>query len=270
MRLYRVAPTGGYLASSGEGKSAPDRRVVFIVLPAYNEASNLQAVVEDLDRANANAAALFHVIVVDDGSSDATGEIARRYMGSMRVTLVQHSSNLGLGMAVRSGILRAVELADDRDVVVTMDADNTHTPGTIAPMTEGIDAGLDVVIASRYTRGAVCRGIPLTRRLLSRAASFLFRALCPIQGVQDFTSGYRAYRVSALREALSCYGDELFNQEGFQCMVDILLKMSRLGLRFGEVPIVLRYDRKKGGSKMRVLRTSWKTLLLLMRRRLEG
>ncbi len=261
--------TGERLAGSGEGKSAPDQRGVFIVLPAYNEASNLQAVVEELDRASTNAAALFHVIVVDDGSSDATSEIARRYQGSMRVTLIQHPSNLGLGMAVRSGILRAVGLAGERDVVVTMDADNTHTPGTIAMMIEGIDAGRDVVIASRYRRGAICCGIPLTRRLLSRAASFLFRILCPVQGVLDFTSGYRAYRVSALREALSRYGNGLFSQEGFQCMVDILLKMSRLGLRFGEVPIALRYDRKKGGSKMRVIRTSWKTLLLLVHRRFE-
>jgi dolichol-phosphate mannosyltransferase len=71
-----------------------------------------------------------------------------------------------------------------------------------------------------------------------------------------------------LRAATSRYRDELINQDGFQCMVDILLKLSRMKLRFAEVPIVLRYDRKEGKSKMKVGRTIWKTLLLLIERRL--
>jgi dolichol-phosphate mannosyltransferase len=110
--------------------------------------------------------------------------------------------------------------------------------------------------------------VPLGRRFLSYTASLLFRIVFPIKGVRDFTCGYRAYRASVLRQALSRYRREFVNQEGFQCMVDILLKLSRMHLRFEEVPIVLRYDRKGGKSKMKVVRTIYTTLTLLLKRRL--
>ena len=84
------------------------------------------------------------------------------------------------------------------------------------------------------------------RRLLSYAGSALFRMVFPIPGVRDFTCGYRAYRASVLRRAVAHYRAEFVNQEGFQCMVDILLKLSRMHLRFDEIPITLRYDRKGG------------------------
>jgi dolichol-phosphate mannosyltransferase len=111
-------------------------------------------------------------------------------------------------------------------------------------------------------------GVPPVRRFLSYAASLLFRIVYPIKGVRDFTCGYRAYRASVLREATMRYRQEFVDQDGFQCMVDILLKLSRMNLRFGEVPLTLRYDRKSGKSKMRVLRTIYKTLILLLWRRL--
>jgi dolichol-phosphate mannosyltransferase len=148
-----------------------------------------------------------------------------------------------------------------------MDADDTHTPQSIVRMVGQIDGGFDVVIASRYRPGARVIGVPLSRRFMSRAASILFQAIFPVPGVRDFTCGYRAYRAEVLRAAVNRYREEFINQEGFQCMVDILLKLARMRLRFCEVPLVLRYDRKAGSSKMKVTRTAAATLLLLLRRR---
>ena len=108
----------------------------------------------------------------------------------------------------------------------------------------------------------------MVRRFLSYAGSFVIRTMFPIRGVKDFTCGYRAYRAPVLRQAVAKYREEFINQEGFQCMVDILLKLSRMGLRFGEVPLVLRYDRKSGKSKMKVFKTAYGTLVLLFKRRL--
>ncbi len=243
-------------------------RSVHIVLPAYNEASNVGALLRALDRTAAESGMKFHAIIVDDGSRDATSEIARTFIGGIQVTIVTHAVNLGLGAAIRSGLLSAVESAGDSDVIVTMDADDTHTPAAIVQMVSKIDAGYDVLIASRYQPGAQVIGVPPARRFMSFAASLLFRLVYPIPGVKDFTCGYRAYRASVLRAAFSRYRREFIDQEGFQCMVDILLKLKPMGLRFGEVPLVLRYDRKSGKSKMKVARTAWRTLLLLGRRRL--
>lgn len=149
-----------------------------------------------------------------------------------------------------------------------MDADDTHAPSGIIGLVSGIDRGHDVFIASRYQEGAVVVGVPWSRRFLSYAASLLFRTIFPIRGVRDFTCGYRAYRADVLRQAALRYRQDFVNQDGFQCMVDVLLKLSRMNLRFGEAPLILRYDRKGGKSKMKVFRTVRKTLVLLLKRRI--
>jgi dolichol-phosphate mannosyltransferase len=149
-----------------------------------------------------------------------------------------------------------------------MDADDTHTPGLILRMVRHITEGCDVVIASRYQPGSRTIGVPWSRRLLSYGASILFRVVFPTPGVRDYTCGYRAYRADAIQDAVSHYGQDFLNQDGFQCMVDILLKLRTRHLIFGEVPFILRYDQKEGGTKMRVWRTVRQTLSLLVARRL--
>jgi dolichol-phosphate mannosyltransferase len=111
-------------------------------------------------------------------------------------------------------------------------------------------------------------GVPFYRSVLSRAASLLLRITFPTPGVRDFTSGYRAYRAGMLRRAFATYGDDLVAESGFACMVDILLKLRRLGAIMNERPLILRYDFKYGVSKMHVLKTAAGTLALLLRRRL--
>lgn len=243
-------------------------RVIYVVLPAYNEASSIGAVLDALARTAEQGGMVFHAIVVDDGSLDSTAEVARSHDAGMPVSLLEHSTNLGLGTAIRDGLLKAVDLAAGRDIIVTMDADDTHAPAAILGMVAKIDQGHDVLIASRYQDGSWTVGVPLSRRFLSYGASLLFRMFFPIRGVRDYTCGYRAYRASVLQDAVARYRREFINQDGFQCMVDILLKLRLMPLSFGEVPMILRYDRKAGKSKMKVARTMGKTLWLLVTRRL--
>jgi dolichol-phosphate mannosyltransferase len=113
-------------------------------------------------------------------------------------------------------------------------------------------------------------GLSLHRRIVSRVASWLMRIVFPTPGVTDYTCGYRAYRAEALQQAYAAYGDNLVSQDGFQCMVDVLLKLRRLPLIFGEVPMILRYDLKRGSSKMRLAKTAVNTLRLLFVRRFVG
>ena len=87
--------------------------------------------------------------------------------------------------------------------------------------------------------------------------------------MRDFTCGYRAYRASVLKAAFERYGDRFIDQEGFQAMVDIILRLRRMDVVFGEVPFILRYDRKLGDSKMNVKSTVAKTLKLIWKRRFE-
>jgi len=148
-----------------------------------------------------------------------------------------------------------------------MDADNTHPAGLTIRMIRLIRGGNDIVIASRYRSGSYVRGLPLYRRFLSYGGGWLFRILFPIRGVRDYTSGYRAYRVSALSQLMSRYGEDFISEKGFASMVDLLLRLREQQLIFTEVPLILRYDLKPGRSKMNVSRTIKETLNLLIRRR---
>ena len=98
--------------------------------------------------------------------------------------------------------------------------------------------------------------MPQHRRALSRVASWLMRALAGLDGVQDYSSGFRAYRSELLRAMVRHYGKEgLVQERSFACMLEVLLKSGARGARISEVPLVLRYDAKETPSKMRFMRT---------------
>jgi dolichol-phosphate mannosyltransferase len=136
-------------------------------------------------------------------------------------------------------------------------------------MLQLISEGYDIVIASRYQPGGRVEGLSLFRSFLSLGASWMFRIVFPIPNVRDYTCGFRAYRVSFLQHAMKEIPN-FVTERGFSCMVDVLLKMRTLRPRaiMGELPMILRYDKKAGASKMRVFKTIRDTLKLLARRRM--
>lgn len=241
---------------------------VWVVLPAYNEAPNLPAVLGGLGQLAAASDELdLRVLLVDDGSADDTAEVALREAGSLPLEVLVNATNRGLAETFMRGMTEAARRANAADVVVCMDADNSHRPSQIPSMLREVRRGSDVVIASRYMRGSVVMGVSRTRRTLSRGMSMLFRAVFPFPGVRDYSCGYRAYRAGFLQRAIQAQGQELFPREGFACMVGILLNLAREGAVFSEVPLILRYDLKSGPSKMRVGPTITRTLLVLFRQR---
>ncbi|NQT36373.1 MAG: glycosyltransferase [Planctomycetes bacterium] len=244
----------------------PGRRVI-VVLPAYNEEENLSPLLEGVARAMADDGFAYEVVVVDDGSSDRSIEVTQSHAQRMPVRVERHEVNQGLGATIRDGLRTATEMSRPGDVIVALDADNTHPPGLIGSMVRKVREGNDVVIASRYRYGARVMGVPWHRRMLSNGARTLFQLVFPVPGVRDYTCGYRAYRAGLLKEAFTRYGDDFVSEAGFHCMVDILLKLHKMGSIISEVPLVLRYDQKGGVSKMNVGRTVLQTLGLMLRRR---
>jgi dolichol-phosphate mannosyltransferase len=245
--------------------SAPGPTLWFMV-PAFNEAENLSGLLTDVAatvRGWPGGAPSFRAVVVDDGSADATAEVAARPYG-IALTVVRHGVNRGLGAAMKTGIEHVLARAGPDDVLATMDADHTHPPELMPGMWARIQDGADLVIASRYQPGAENHGLVWYRRWISNAASWLLRLLFP--GARDYTCGYRLYRTSLLAWGAERYGREFMNQRGFSVMVDLLLKLRRRARRIEEVPLVLRYDRKRGVSKMKLVKTTVTTLSLLGRR----
>lgn len=242
---------------------------IWIVLPAYNEADNLGPLLDQIAAIRGWLAWPVQVVVVDDGSADATAVVAEEAADQLPLTLLRHERNQGLGPTIRDGLRHAATQAAPHDAVVTMDADNSHKPGAIPALLDHLRQGADLAIASRYQPGALIRGVPRHRLATSTIAAWLFRATFPIPGVRDYTCGFRAYRASLLQQAFAHYGDRFVDQDGFQCMVDILLKLARFDPLVREHPMILRYDLKLGPSKMNVTKTIGATLRLMLQRRLE-
>jgi dolichol-phosphate mannosyltransferase len=246
--------------------------VIFVVLPAYNEAEALPRLLRRIASiSRAHFGHSLRIIVADDGSADGTPELAHQVAAAEDLCLevVSHAVNQGLGAAIKTGLTTALaRSAHQDDVIITMDADDTHLPGLIPRMVQMIEEGNDLVIASRFQPGARMLGIPRYRQLLSTGLSWLFRVVYPIPGARDYSCGYRAYRAGLLREAFARFGDTLFVERGFACMVDILIKLHLVGAIVNEVPMILRYDRKPGATKMPVKKTIVQTFRLLGRRRL--
>ncbi|REK11029.1 MAG: glycosyltransferase family 2 protein [Actinobacteria bacterium] len=242
-------------------------RKVIIALPAYNEEPNLPDLLGRMDTALREMHIQYQVLIVDDGSTDRTYDIAAEWADKVPVSVRRHEENQGLGATLRDGLEWARDVAAPNDVIVTMDADNSHTPELIVRMIRMVREGHDVVVASRFQPGSRVRGVPLSRRVLSRLGSWLFKVTFPIKGIKDYTCGYRAYKAGVLQDALAS-DPEFFDQDGFQVMVDVLIKLrKRRDLIFGEVPLILRYDLKEGESKMDVGATITKTLSLMVHRR---
>jgi dolichol-phosphate mannosyltransferase len=236
-----------------------------VVLPAYNEAAALPSLLRRI--AELARTEQVTVWVVDDGSSDGTGEVVTGVTG-LDVRLVSHPVNLGLGQAVQTGLRAALADAGEDDFVVVMDADDTHDPALITRLGNEIVSGADVVICSRFVTGGDDRTAPLFRRMLSRSAAVLFRRVLGLVDVHDFTSGFRAYRISLLARASTHWGERLVEERGFACMVELLLKLRHCHPVITEVPLELRYDRKQGPSKLKLRRTIVQYVRLLVRDRL--
>jgi dolichol-phosphate mannosyltransferase len=245
-------------------------RRVFIGLPAYNEEialPRLLARIEGWSKASGEAST---VVLYNDGSTDATVPIARDWQERLSLVIIDGVINKGLGAGLRALVGYAVTDARDDDALVIMDCDDTHDPAQIGDMLARLAEGADVVIGSRYVRGALVRGVPTLRRVTALGAAALFKLIHPVRGVWDYTCGYRAYRVGVLKQAASHYGDALVAERGFACMVELLLKLNALQARFAEVPLQLRYDQKPTATKMGVGSNMRRLLVLLVRWRLRG
>lgn len=227
--------------------------MIYVLLPAYNEEKDLGLLLDEFDKLP--LAASCQIVVVDDGSNDATAATAKSHSDKLRLSVLTHRMNRGLGAALATGFNHIEKLMAPADILVTMDSDNSHKPETLALLLKAVDAGADVCVASRFVPGSKTVGVPLLRRFLSYGASLFLKTLFPAGEISDYTSGYRAFSGKTVKALSAKYGDLLFTQTGFAATLEILLKARLFGSRFAAVPFTLRYDHKRGKSKMKLFKT---------------
>ena len=213
---------------------------VWVVLPTYNEAANLEAITAAILGALPDAT----LLVVDDRSPDGTGDIADRLAAAdPRVRVRHRTRKAGLGRAYLDGF--RVALDSGARVVVQMDADWSHDPAVLPSLvTPVLEDRADLVIGSRYTAGGATTDWGLARRVISRSGSLFARTVLRLEP-RDLTGGFKAWRAATL-SAMPADG---VRAGGYVFQIEMTYRASCSGARVVEVPILFR-DRLVGQSKM--------------------
>ena len=210
-----------------------------VIVPTYNEVDSIGEVAE---RLFASAGADVSLLVIDDGSPDGTADAVRELArGPHDIELMERAGKQGLGTAYVAGFAWAIERG--YDVVVEMDADLSHDPADARRLIEALDVA-DLAIGSRYVPGGRIENWSPARRWLSLAGNLYARMWLGF-AVKDSTSGFRAYKVDALRrQDLS-----QLRSEGYAFQIEMTRRLHRSGATIREIPITF-VERVQGKSKM--------------------
>ncbi|MSQ24999.1 MAG: polyprenol monophosphomannose synthase [Dehalococcoidia bacterium] len=233
---------------------------VTIVIPTYNEAGNIPALVQ---RLMALGIPGLHLLLVDDSSPDGTADVAERlapqYGG--RIAVLRRPGKMGLGTAYIAGFTRA--LAEGADYIVEMDADLSHSPEDVPRLLAEM-ATHDVAVGSRWVKGGgVGKDWGLLRRFVSRGGSQYARLVLGLR-VKDVTTGFKCFR----RESLAGVDLSRIKSQGFAFQVEVAWACQRRGYRMAEIPILFS-KRSHGTSKMsvRIFREAlWRVPAIRLRR----
>lgn len=225
--------------------------IIWVLLPAYNEADSLPRLLPKIETLPSRGFDV-RVVVIDDGSRDATPEILRTYKGPLPLHVVTHVINRGLGETERDGFEYLAANAGDDDFIVRLDCDDTHEPQYVVSIVEKLAEGYDVVSASRFRPGGGQMGVNTYRATISLLANLFMGLVFRIPGLRDCSCGFRGYRASAVKRAVGTFGNNFIQLKGlgFTSTLEVIVKLRLLGCRFAEVPFMLRYDQKVSSSKM--------------------
>ncbi|MCW2998228.1 MAG: polyprenol monophosphomannose synthase [Solirubrobacterales bacterium] len=216
----------------------------WLILPTFNEAENVEAIVRAADAVLRDAAPGGHrILVVDDGSPDGTGQLADALAVELDgVSVLHRTVREGLGPAYLAGFAHALE--QGAAYVMEMDADFSHDPADLARLLAAAQDSCDLALGSRYVPGGGVQDWGYIRRVVSRGGSWYARRVLGLQ-VRDLTGGFKCFRAEVLR-AIDL---PTIRSRGYAFQVELTYRAVGAGFRVQEVPIQFR-ERQFGTSKM--------------------
>jgi dolichol-phosphate mannosyltransferase len=230
---------------------------LYVVVPVFNEEPNIPALCaafRDLARELETSFSMRYFLV-DDGSSDATVAVARREAQGLDLVVLAHEVNKGPGAAFATAFADLAGRLGPGDWVITMEGDNTSRHELIKQMLTRANEGFDAVFASPYMYGGGFTQTSFLRKLLSSGANLIVKDLLDIQGILTVSSFFRLYRAETLLRMQRVFGAGIVERTGFESMVEMVMKMAMLRITISEVAMLLDSSRRKGKSKMKLLRT---------------
>ncbi len=216
----------------------------WLILPTYNEASNVEAILTAAGGVlSAAAPEGFRVLVVDDGSPDGTGALADAMAERHDWVEVLHRTEKGgIGPAYLAGFAHALE--HGAGYVMEMDSDFSHDPADLARLLAAARGEADLALGSRYVPGGEVKDWGLLRKIISEGGSTYARIVLGLK-IRDLTGGFKCFR----REVLEAIRFDEVRSRGYAFQVELTYRAVQAGFRVTEVPIVFR-DREQGQSKM--------------------
>jgi dolichol-phosphate mannosyltransferase len=212
-----------------------------VIIPTYNEIEN----VEEIIRATLVQSDLLHVLVVDDGSPDGTGQKVKELKSEFdgRLFLIEREGKQGLGTAYLTGFQYALD--HQYNFIFEMDADFSHNPGDLLRLRKACsEDGKDLAVGSRYIKGVNVVNWPMSRVLMSYCASIYVRFITGMP-IMDATAGFICYK----RELLSSFDFKKIKFVGYAFQIEMKFRAWKNGFKITEVPIIFT-DRTRGESKM--------------------
>ena len=235
----------------------------YILLPAFKEKKNLVKVLQNIEKICTKIKNIV-VVLIDDCSSDKT-YLLKKKKYRFRLIYKRHKKNMGLSIALETGfkLISEQNKNNTKDVVITLDSDNTHPILIIPGMLKKIKDGKDIVVASRFVNSSKVKGLSLGRHILSIGAKHLFKLFYPHQKLNDYTCNFRAYKFQLIIDALK--NKNFFKNEDFNIAAKIIIFLIKKNknINIEEVPFTLSYNKKIGASKMKLIKTIFLTLRLL-------
>ncbi len=230
---------------------------MYVLVPVFNEAANIEGLCDALRKLQAEVAGQHRLafILVDDGSSDDTVAVARRAAAGLELQVLVHDANRGPGAAFATGFAYLAERLQPDDWVVTMEGDNTSRHELVKQMLVRAGEGFDAVFASPYLYGGGFTQTSLVRKFLSAGANLMVKELLDIHGILTVSSFFRLYRGGTLLRLQRVFGPRIVERAGFESMVEMVMKMTTLGMTISEVAMLLDSSRRIGKSKMKLLQT---------------
>jgi dolichol-phosphate mannosyltransferase len=222
--------------------------MIYVCIPSYNEAATIGLLLWKIRQVFAGFPREYQLLVLDDGSSDATNEVLERYTRVLPLTATRHAKRVGYAGSVEELLRQAVDRTDrpKRDAAVLMHADFAHSPQFIPDLVRRIESGADIVVAETKLQGEPSRA----RRLVRRLAPVLLRRVVSVPGVADVVSGFAIFRLVALRNAFRSGPSPLLSTQGWAANAELYDRAARHARRVETIAAVERRDLRQRTSRV--------------------
>ena len=222
--------------------------MIYVCIPSYNEAPTIGLLLWKIRQVFAGFQREYQLLVLDDGSTDATGDVLERYTRVLPLSVIRHQERQGYAVSIEELLRQAVERTDrpKRDCAILMHADFAHGPNFIPDLVRRIESGADVVVAQGKLKGESSR----LRRIARRLAPMLLRGAVTVPGVTDVISGFAVFRLVTLRNAFRGTPGLLLTTDGWAANAELYARTARHARRIETIPVIERSDLRQRESRV--------------------